>query len=234
MDRLEFLTDYLRGFSEDTLHLVGLGLGLLGTIVGIWAKIAQIRHKKKLEEQVTKQLEIDKDVKDLSRRQPQLQEAMTGGIKMDPRLDYRVHETPPGTFLTLRIEVQQRGTASVDLLGLSMDVDVREIMDGDLLLNGKKRLRLKVGSLAEKTGPDDELEEIDELSFIPDRPFWTAIIGTYRYSRSREFDIPIQTAGAGLFSCSISFHAHEVDNEGNAVDDRLWSIGGETLVGSIG
>ncbi len=234
MDRLEFLTDYLHRFNEDTLHLVGLGLGLLGTLVGIWAKIAQIRHKKKLEEQATKQLTIDKDVKDLNSRQTQLQEAMTGGVKMDPRLDYRVHETPHGTFLTLRIEVQQRGSAAVELLGLSMDVDVLEIMDGDLLLNGRKRLRLKVGSLAEKTGPDDLAEEIDELSFIPDTAFWTAILGRYSYSRTREFDIPIQTAGSGLFSCTISFHAHEVDNEGNAVDDISWNIGGETLVGSIG
>ena len=33
MDSFEFLTDYLHRFSEDTLHLVGLGLGLLGSIV---------------------------------------------------------------------------------------------------------------------------------------------------------------------------------------------------------
>ena len=240
MDRLEFLTDFLNGFSEDTLHLVGLGLGLLGSIVGIWAKIAQIRHKKKLEQQGAQQIRIDDEMKSIQARQTQLTEdsnklqvAMAGSVKLDPQLGYKVHQTQHGIFLTLHIAIQQLGAARVRLLGLSIDVDVLEIIDGDLLLNGMKQLKLRVGSMAENIGEDDE-ESIDHLSFIPDNQFWLAIVGPYAHSRSKECDIPIQTSGSGLFSFTITLQADEIDQNGEPIDDSFWSLGGETLVGSIG
>jgi len=246
MDRLEFLTDYLHRFNEDTLHLVGIGLGMLGTLVGMWAAFKTARHMKvneKLHKQSTAFAEFLRNL-EFEKNDP---------IKMDPKLDYKVHRVSGGNFLTLRIELSQLGISKVCVTSLVIDVEVLPTDGSSLLLNGSNHLALNVHSKTDDgravTDCDEGVTDVDldtiidvadenpdGISSIPDEfATWKGLMGFFRHGRTKEVDIPIQTTGSGMFCFKLQLGVRRLRWDVNQFDGEYgpFFVGGETLVGSV-
>jgi len=253
MGSFEFLTDYLHRFSEDTLHLVGLGLGLLGSIVGIWAKVAGIRHKKRIQQQAEEQQQLQREMSKIREIEGYVTWSKADGIKMDPKLDYREHRISGGNFLTLRIELSQLGISLVSVTSLAINVDVLPTDGSNLLLNGSTHLSLSAHSMTDDgravTAYEDDMTDIDlstvinvadenpdGISSIPDEfDTWRGLMGIFRHGRSKEVDIPIQTTGSGMFRFKVVLFVRQLRWKDFHYDEDVppFIIGGETLVGSV-
>lgn len=200
------------------LGIIGSIVGAIGTIIGI---IMNWRYQK-----------LQKEQNEFSRRLKNIEFQRTMSSGIDPEINYESIQIDDKKFLIINLTFENISDFRYQICGLDFILEVLPVSINTLNFNNKTILELEL-KYNEKTEKVEIIKNDFIAEGIPEIPI-KSILSFYGPNRKKEFSIPVQAYGAGLFrvlvnrleSCLIGSIDHKERKQ-------IWIHGGDQLIGAI-
>jgi hypothetical protein len=205
--------------------MLGIVFGILGTIIGAIGTVISLimnwRYQK---------LQSEAAAVDVRLRNIELQKTISSGI--DPEITYESVNVEGRKFLIINLKLENISEFRYRVCGMDLILEVLPVSLATLKLNNKSLLELEIQYDQKNDKPI--LVKNEFLSEIIPELSVESMLSYYGPNRKKEFSIPVQVDGTGLFRVLMNrIESCLIDSIDHTKRNQLWTHGGDQIIGAI-